>query len=51
MPGENGVTLRPIRLDLREAEVRHADITGLARSHDVVEGAHRLLERRVGRSA
>ncbi len=34
-------------LDLREAEVRHADVARLALPHDVVKRAHRLVERRI----
>ena len=35
-------------LDLRQPEVRHANIARFAVLHDVVESAHRLVERRVG---
>src|SRR5262249_61341652 len=33
-------------LDLREAEVRHADVARLTLPHDVVERSHRLFKRR-----
>src|SRR6516162_501083 len=40
---------QPHRLcDLRQTEIRHADITRLALPYDVVERGHRLVERRIG---